>query len=146
MDEDPGVGTDPEKIIVRDRSFIRCLRGLGLTEEQIPQVRQTLRVYDGCSDQAVQRAREIYRELKDKYHHKYLRLWNAYQGGTITEREFRQQVAQLREDFRAELRRLHLAEKLDEALAQCLRERFRTLQGILTESQWNAFYDCVQGN
>ncbi|MFH1161007.1 MAG: hypothetical protein V1733_08675 [bacterium] len=133
------------RLYIREHSFIRCLRGLQLSEEQTGAIRQNLRIYEACKDHAVQRARAIYLELRQEYRFKYQRLWNAWQTGSLTEREFRAKVAQLRIDFRHALLRLHLREKLDEAFKRCLRSFLTDLHGILTERQWNAFVECYKG-
>jgi hypothetical protein len=133
---------DPAKTFIRDHSFVKCLRGLSLSEKQVDAVKQCLRTYNACSEKAVKRAGIIYLELKEKYRGKYLRIYNAWQNGSITKKEFKQKLEELRLAFKQELRRMHLREKLDEALKQCLRECFKGLHGILSERQWDAFIAC----
>ncbi len=130
---------------IRDHSFIQCLRGIQLSEEQTAGVRHNIREYASCKEDALQRARSIYRELRAEYHQRFQRLVNAYRNGTLTEREFHQKVAELRSDFRNELRQLHLRESLDDAFKNCLRVCMRELHGILTERHWNAFVECYRG-
>lgn len=130
---------------VRNRSIIRCLRGIELSPEQTASARQDLQQYGQCKHDAVQRARSVYRELRMEYKQKFHRLVNAYRNGTLTEREFKQKVTELRADFRVELHRLHLQERLDEALKGCLHKFLRSLHGTLTESQWDAFVECYRG-
>jgi hypothetical protein len=129
---------------IRDHSFIQCLRGLQLSEEQTEGIRQSLGGYGSCKEDAIKRARQIYRELRSEYQQEFLRLVDAYRNGTLTKSEFRQKVAELRSDFRKELQRLHLHERLDEALKNCLHDCMRDLHGILTDRQWNAFVDCYR--
>lgn len=130
---------------IRDHSLIQCLRGLELSTEQTASIRQDLRGYEACKTEALQRARSVYRELRAEYHQMFQRLVNAYRNGTLTEREFRQRVAELRTDFRNELLRLHLRERLDAAFKRCLRVFLGELHGILTNRQWNSFVECYRG-
>jgi len=129
----------------RDHSFIHCLRGLQLSTEQIANIKKELRVYEACKADAVEIARSIYRELRMEYHQVFLRLIGAYRNGTLTEREFKHKVAELRKDFRHELMRLHLREKLDRAFKRCLRDFMGELQGVLTNRQWSSFIECYRG-
>jgi len=135
-------GNLDERIFIRDHSLIRCLRGLNLTEEQVPDVKRGLRKYEACKDHAVKRIRAIYRELKTEYDRKFHRLLRAYREGSITEREFIRKVKELRAEFRSKLLGMHLKEKLDAALKKCLREFLAGLKEVLTERQWNAFITC----
>ncbi|MBE0646882.1 MAG: hypothetical protein IH596_03765 [Bacteroidales bacterium] len=126
----------------RDHSLIQCLRGLSLSTEQKEAIRVDLRTFQSCKSDAIQRARAIYRELRAEYHHKFQRLVNAYHNGTLTQQEFKQKVHELRIDFRHELQRLHLHERLDQALKQCLHTFMRELHGVLNGEQWNSFVEC----
>ncbi len=135
-------GITPEIKFIRDHSFIHCLRGLNLSETQKTKIIQDLRVYKGCSQNAIQRAKSIYQELRENYKAKYQRLLNAYQNGTITREEFRKKVDELKAAFKKELREMDLKEKLDNALKTCLRKFFKSLHETLTERQWEAFVKC----
>ena len=141
-------GTNTEdsinRVYIRDHSFIRCLRGLSLSENQVTLIKKDLREYNACNENAVKRAKKIYQNLKEKYRIQYKRLWNAYQNNTITLREFRLKVAELKENFKLELRNLHLKAKINEALKKCLRVFLIDLHGNLTERQWKAFVDCYR--
>jgi len=130
---------------IRDHSLINCLRGIQLSPEQITNVKRDLRSYRGCKADAVKRARSVYRELRREYHQVFVRLLNAYRNGTLTEREFKHKVKDLKRNFRAELRRLHLREKLDRAFKRCLHKFMRELHVILTDRQWSAFVECYRG-
>jgi hypothetical protein len=132
----------PENKFIRDHSFIHCLRGLSLSETQKAKIIQDLRVYKGCTEYAIQRAKTIYHDLRESYKVKYQRLSNAYQNGSITREEFRKKVAELKTAFKKELREMHLKEKLDDALKSCLRKFFKSLHETLTTRQWNAFVEC----
>ncbi|TRZ74981.1 MAG: hypothetical protein D4R97_03260 [Bacteroidetes bacterium] len=137
-------GNNTEIKFIRDHSFIHCLKGLSLSVTQKAQIKQDLRVYKACTQHAIQRAKTIYHDLREKYQVKYQRLWNAYQNGTITREEFRKKVAELKAAFKKELREMHLKEKLDDALKVCLRKFFKTLHETLSERQWNAFVECYK--
>jgi len=130
---------------IRDHSLIQCLRGLELSNEQVEAIRLDLRLYEQCKSEAVQRARAIYRELRIEYHQKFQRLVDAFRNGTITEREFKARVAELRTEFRLELRRLHLQERIDQAFKRCLRQFMGELHGVLTDLQWSSFIECYRG-
>ena len=140
--EENGQGMSADLKFILDNSFIRCLKGLSLSDPQLKDIKQDLQSYYGCNKKALERARTIYKEFKEKYHLEYLRLWKALQNGTITREEFRNQLAKLRIAFKQELRKMHLEEKLDEALKSCLRDFLTSLNGVLTESQWLAFDEC----
>ncbi|MFH1936312.1 MAG: hypothetical protein ABIK52_01960 [Bacteroidota bacterium] len=131
---------------VRDHSLIFCLRGLQLSDEQITNLKRGLRAYEACKEHAVQRARSVYRELRMEYQQVFQRLINAYRNGTLTEREFKHKIAALRAEFRHELCRLHLREKLDQAFKRCLSSFMVELHGILTERQWSAFVECYRND
>ena len=130
---------------VRDHSLIFCLRGLQLSDDQVTDLKRGLRVYEACKKDAVQRARSVYRDLRIEYHQAFQRLINAYRNGTLTEREFKHKVAELRAEFRHELYRLHLREKLDHAFKRCLHDFMGKLQRVLTDRQWNAYVECYLG-
>ena len=125
-------------------SFIHCLKGLSLSETQKAGIKQDLREYKACSQHAIQRAKTIYGEMREKYKVKYQRLWNAYQDGTITKEEFREKVTELKAAFKKELREMHVKEKLDDSLKICLRKFFKALHETLSERQWNAFVECYK--
>jgi hypothetical protein len=147
LDEHPqGIsGKDSTEVrLILKKSFIRCLRGLALSDSQVHVVKRYLNKYDACTEHAVQRAKAIYQKLKDQYHIKYKRLWNAFQNGTITKEEFLKKVRELKIAFKKELNSLHLKEKLHEALKQCLHTFFSELKGVLTVRQWKAFIECYR--
>jgi hypothetical protein len=137
-------GDDGTRLFIRRHSFIKCLRGLSLTETQAQEVKSALRTYDACKDKAVKRAKAIYRELHATYKQKYGRIWQAYQSGSLTEREFKKLAEELRTAFRKELRSMHLKEKLDDAFRKCFREFLIQLKSVLTERQWIAFAECCR--
>ncbi len=138
-------GDDSQRTRIRRNGLIACLRGLSLTETQIPLVKQDLRRYNACNEKAISRARAVYNELHETYRLKYNRLAMAYQSGTLTAEEFRTKVAELRVAFKRELRALHLREKLDGAFKRCFRAFLADLHTILNDRQWNAFKECYRG-
>jgi len=142
---DPANDNPANWYYIRDHSFLHCLSGLQLSDEQISTIRGTMQGYEACKENAVQCARAVYRELRMEYQQTFHRLVSAYRNGTLTEREFRRKVAELRTEFRHELRRLHLREKLDQAFKRCLREFMETLHGVLTDRQWRSFVECCRG-
>jgi hypothetical protein len=107
-------------------------------------VHKELRIYKDCKDKAVIRAKTIYRELQVKYKTKYSRIYNAFINGSITREKFKTLVAELRIEFKKELRSLHLKEKLDENFKACFRKFLVGLHPILSERQWNAFVTCYK--
>ena len=145
IDETDLSGTDEQRAYIRDHSIIVCLKKLSLKESQKDSVLKELRIYNKCKEQAVSRAKEIYRDLQVKYKEKYNRLYNAFLNGSITGEKFKAMVAELRLEFKKELRSLHLKEKLDEAFKTCFRKFLAGLHPILTERQWNAFIACCKG-
>jgi hypothetical protein len=145
MDTPPGDGEEGiDMSLVRERSFIRCLRGLSLDPAQQRQVRNDLQTYNDCKKQAIHRVRAIYSEVKATYHTKYQRLLNAFRSGNLTREAFRTKVAELRIAFKREINSLHLNEKLAEKLKGCLRGFFTALHEDLSERQWNAFVECYR--
>jgi hypothetical protein len=137
-------GKDTLRQKIRDDSFIACLRGLNLTETQVSEIKQDIKVYRECNENAIQRAKTIYRDLHEKYKAKYKRIYAALQDGSISKEKFNTLVAELKIEFRRELRSLQLKEKLDEAFRQCFRIFLKDLHGILTERQWYEFIDCCK--
>jgi hypothetical protein len=137
-------GKDPLRQNIRDHSFIACLRGLNLTESQILEIKQDICDYRGCKEITMQRAKAIYRDLHEKYKAKYDRIYAAFQNGTISREKFKSLLAELKIEFRKELRSLHLKEKLHDAFKKCFRVFLKDLHSILTERQWNAFVECYK--
>jgi len=137
-------GKDTLRQKIRDHSFIACLRGLNLTETQVSEIKQDIKVYRKCKENAVQRAKEIYRELHQKYKIKYNRIYESFKNGTISKEKFKTLIAELKIEFRRELKSLQLKEKLHEAFKNCIRIFLKDLYGILTERQWNAFVECYK--
>jgi hypothetical protein len=144
IDETDLEGKDTLRTHIRDHSIIKCLKGLSLTESQKSDVLKELRSYKDCKEDAVQRAKAIYRKLHEIYKVKFARLYDAFKNGTITRDEFKTQSAKLRAEFKKELRSLHLKAKLDETFKKCFRELLGGIHSILTESQWNAFVACCK--
>ena len=144
IDETDMGEADSLRAHIRDHSIIACLRGLSLTESQKTNVQKELGIYKNCKEDAVKRAKAIYRDLHIKYKIKYVRLYNAFQNGSITREEFKTQLAKLQMEFKKELRSLHLKEKLDEAFRRCFHEFLGGIHSILTERQWNAFIACCK--
>jgi hypothetical protein len=137
-------GKDTLRQKIRDHSFIACLRLLNLTETQVSEIKQDIKVYRECKGNAVQRAKAIYRELHEKYKAKYKRIYAALQDGSISKEKFKTLVAELKIEFRRELKSLQLKEKLHEAFKNCFRIFLKDLHSILTERQWNAFIECYK--
>jgi hypothetical protein len=137
-------GKDTLRQNIRDHSFIACLRGLNLTETQVSEIKRDIKAFRECKENAVQRAKAIYRDLREKYKAKYDRIYAALQNGTISREKFKSLIAELRVEFRRELRSLHLKDKLDDAFRKCFRIFLKDLHSILTERQWNAFVECYK--
>jgi len=137
-------GKDTLRQKIRDHSFIACLRGLNLTETQVYEIKQDIKVYRECNEKAVQRAKAIYRDLHEKYKAKYKRIYAALQDGSISKEKFKTLVAELKIEFRREVKSLQLKEKLQEAFKNCFRVFLKDLHSILTERQWNAFKECYK--
>jgi hypothetical protein len=144
VEESDLTGKDTLRQNIRDHSFIACLRGLNLAESQISEVKQNLRDYRGCKENAMQRAKAIYRDLHEKYMTKYKRIYAAFQNGTISKEKFKTLVVELKVEFRRELRSLQLKEKLGDAFKSCFRIFLKDLHSVLTEIQWNAFVECYK--
>ena len=127
---------------IKDHSFVRCLHGLKLEEDQIKKIRIALGGYNDCKASAIHRARAIHAHLVAKYKdlaHEQAKLLRA---GKITKEEYEARIARIRHAFQKELRELQLKEKLNEALKDCYTKFLRQLNGILTERQWKAFLAC----
>jgi len=144
VDETDLDGKDTLRKHISDHSFIKCLRGLNLTESQMSEIKKDLRVYSDCKQTALQRAKAIYKELHEKYKAKYQRIYEAFKNGTISREKFKALVEELRIEFRRELRSLQLKEKLDDAFKKCFRVFLKELHSILTERQWKAFVECYK--
>lgn len=138
----PANDTLNRNLVIR-HSFLRCLKKAGLTETQLPAVRIALHTYKECKEGSLQKARAMYKRLQEKYKAKAARLWSAYYNGTLSKEELKASLAELRQQFKKELRELHLKEKLHQALHRCLRLFFKDLKQILTEEQWSLFKRCT---
>jgi hypothetical protein len=137
-------GKDTLRKPICDFSFIACLRGLSLNEKQVSGIKRDIKVYRECRENAMQRAKAIYRDLHEKYKTKYNRIYTAFQDGTISREKYKTLVAELCIEFRKELRSLHLKERLDDVFKGCFRTFLKDLHSILTERQWNAFVECYK--
>ena len=137
-------GKDTVRANIREKSFLACLRGLNLTETQVSEIKRDIKSYRECKENAVQRAKAIYRDLHEKYKAKYKRIYAAFLDGTISREKFKTLVEELRIEFRRELHSLQLKEKLHDAFKKCFRIFLEDLHSILTERQWNAFVDCYK--
>ncbi len=127
---------------IRDHSFVRCLHGLKLTDDQTKKIRIAFGEYNDCKASAIHRARAIHAHLVAKYKdlaHEQAKLLRA---GKITKEEYDARIARIRHAFQKELRELQLKEKLNHALKDCYTKFLRNLNGILTERQWKAFVAC----
>ena len=137
-------GKDTLRKHIRDHSFIECLRGLNLTEAQKSEIKKGIREYRDCKEDAVNRAKAIYRELVEKYKIQYERLREALKNGTISKEKFKELVIELKIEFRRELHGLQMNEKLHDAFKTCFRRFLKDLHSILTEWQWKAFVECYK--
>jgi hypothetical protein len=144
VEESDLAGKDTLRANIRDHSFIACLRGLNLLDKQVAEIKQDLRTYSGCKENAIKRVKAIYRDLHEKYKAKFQRINDAFKNGTITREKFKELVAALKKEFRKELSSLQLKEKLHDALRECFRIFLKDLHSILTERQWNAFVECYK--
>jgi len=135
-------GNDPVREKIRTEALVRCLKAVDLNATQKEKARSAFHEYKECNAASIERAKAIYRELQSAYREKYKRIYNAYQAGQMTEREFTRLVEALKAEFRRELHSLYLKEKLDQALLKCLRSLLSELKSILTEEQWREFSAC----
>lgn len=135
-------GRDSGREFVKSKSFIKCLRGINLTERQKVGIKIAIGEYRKCREVAEKRARAIYAQLQNEYKSKVENLKVALKNGRITEKEFQGKIAQLRMDFKSELRELQLREKLHEAIKKCFRGFLGDLKSILSAEQWRKFVGC----
>jgi len=135
-------GKDTLRKYICDHSFIECLRGLNLTETQKSEIKKGIREYRDCKEDAVNRAKAIYRELVEKYKIQFERFREALKNGTISKEKFKELVTELKIEFRRELHGLQLKEKIHDAFKTCFRSFLNDLHSILTERQWKAFVEC----
>ncbi len=137
-----GRGDDSLRARIRNASFVKCLNDLNLSDGQKDSVKAALRGFVECKESAVKRAREIYNALQKEYKTKAEKLVALAKDGKITKEQLGKEMKALRFAFHRELRSKHLAEKLDDAMKNCLAKYFRQLHSILTERQWKAFVAC----
>ena len=137
-------GKDTVRSYIREKSFIACLRGLYLTETQVSEIKRDIKVYRECKENAVKRAKAIYRDLHEKYKAKYQRICEDFKNGTITREKFKELVDELKKEFRRELKDLQLKEKLHDTFKICFHQFLKDLHSIMTERQWNAFVECCK--
>ena len=137
-------GNDTIRKFIRDHSFIECLRKLDLSEQQKPEIKLSIREYKECKEDALKRAKTIYRELLEKYKVKSERIHEAFKKGTISREEFKKLMTELKSEFRRELHSLQIKEKLHDSFKACFRNLLKDLRSVLTERQWNAFVECYK--
>lgn len=138
-----GDNSDKRKHI-RDNSFIRCLKSLGLDDDQNKKLAIILAEYKDCNASAIKRARAIHAGLQDKYKELAAAQIKLYRNNEITKDELEARLKRIRMAFQKELRELHLKEKLHDAFKNCHDKMLRQLHGILTERQWAAFVKCYK--
>jgi hypothetical protein len=144
VEENDLEGKDTLRQKIREHSFIACLKGLKLTETQVSEIKRDIKAYRECKENAIMRAKEIYRELHDKYKAKYKRIYAEFLNGNISKEKFTILVKELRDEFRKELKSTHLKEKLYDTLKNCYRSLLKDLHAILTERQWKSFVECIK--
>ncbi|MBL7813035.1 MAG: hypothetical protein JNL57_12505 [Bacteroidetes bacterium] len=137
-----GGGNDSIRAGIRQRSFVKCLSGLGLSSGQKDSVRHLLGGFMECRHTALNRARELYHQLQKHYKAKADSLMAQFRAGSITKAQLAAGMASIRVQFRTDLRAKHIAEKLDDALRNCFEKFLRQLRGVLTTNQWRAFVAC----
>ena len=139
------LGSDPSSSTSNDKgSFIDCLKGLKLDNDQTKKVRIILAGYEDCKSSAIKRARAIHAQLVEKYKELAAEQAKLLSAQKITKAQYEERIARLRQAFEKELKALQLEEKLNEALKDCHTKFLRQLNGILTERQWKAFIECYK--
>ncbi|NUM32016.1 MAG: hypothetical protein HUU47_06800 [Bacteroidetes bacterium] len=138
-----GGNTDNRKHI-KDNSFLRCLKGLGLDSDQYRKLAIILAEFKDCNASAIKRARTIHAELQKKYKELAEAQIKLYKNNEITKSELEARLKRIRMAFHKELRDLHLKEKLADAFKNCHDKMLRQLHGILTDRQWAAFVKCYK--
>lgn len=121
-------------------SFLDCLRKLELKDDQRIRIRKALGRYEDCKASAIKRTRAAYQQLLLEYQKQADRIEQLYRLGYITEKQYQNKIALLRLEFRKGARKLQLKE--DKALKDCYKQFLRELKSILSEKQWQLFYEC----
>ena len=124
----------------KEGSFMDCLRKLELKDDQRIRIKKALESYDDCKASAVKRTREAYNKLKAEHEKKLNRLKRSYLNGYLTKRQYENAVEKEKLNFKEATEKL--MEKEKKVLKECYNKFLRELRTILTEKQWQLFYEC----
>lgn len=122
--------------------LITCLLGVGLREEQIPQVRRSVMAYEYRNENLIaQHRRAMYQlnqgmEMRRDY-------WTAkYRSGEISAREYERIMQDLRKKYHRAV--LKLKEKNAGEFRRSFRMLMQHLNRILDNSQWQNLIICLK--
>lgn len=124
----------------KEGSFMDCLRKIELKDDQRIRIKKALDKYEDCKASAIKRTREAYNKLKAEHEKKLNRLKRSYLNGYLTKRQYENAVEKEKLNFKEAVEKL--MEKEKKALKDCYKLFLRELKSILTEKQWQLFYEC----
>lgn len=122
--------------------LIRCLRSVNPDEEQIPQIRLSVRAFEHRNAHIIHKHREAFQQLKHRIENQRNELIRQLHNGEIDRPEFRRKMAQLRQQLHNGLQRIK--ESNAQAFSRSYRILMQQLKEILNDEQWDSFRDCLQ--
>ena len=120
-----------------------CLRSLNLSDEQISQVRRTLKGLETRNEKIIQRHRDAFAALNAGMEARRNNLNRQLANGQLDREEFRTRMTYLRNQYQKAL--LRIKESNAGEFSRSHRLLMQHLQKILNERQWNAFTSCLRG-
>jgi hypothetical protein len=124
----------------KDESFIDCLRKIELKDDQRIRIKRALERYEDCKASVIKRTREAYNRLLAEHEKRLNRLKRSFLNGYLSKKQYEIAVEKEKLNFKEAVQKLHEKEK--KALKDCYNLFLRELKSILTEKQWQLFYEC----
>lgn len=143
-DENSNDATVAKRKNIRQNSFIKCLRTLDLSKDQVRKIKYSIKSFKNCRESSIKRARAIYAQLYAKYKKLAVEQIRLYKAGKITKKELVNRITRIRYAFHKELRSLKV--KVNAALKNCYKKFLTNLKGTLTDKQWIKFICCYKGH
>ncbi len=139
-----GFDSSRRNAMVRNRSFIKCLSGLNLTDSQRKEIKMDIRDFVDCRNASIKEARALYAKLRATYRGKYEVLLKKLKDGALTRDQFAAAVKELRRAFLNDVRLDYIKIKLYANLRVCHLKLLRQLHLTLSPAQWKAFVACYK--
>lgn len=123
--------------------FLACLRTAEPEREQLQRIRHTLRLYEGRNMRIIENHRMRVRQLMHRMEEGRQTLFLQYRAGEISREELQERLATMREGLHERMH--HIRSSNADAFSRSYAILLEQLEVVLTEEQWAAFADCLEG-